>query len=71
SKLSLLQGTDVGVLSLSSTSLTTSGSFYGSQTSTLPQSDLVYAVAAVAFVALVVAVFAYRKKGGLTQPPQV
>ncbi len=71
SKLSLLQGTDVGVLTLSSTSLTTSGSFYGSQTSTLPQSDLVYAVAAVAFVALVVAVFAYRKKGGLTQPPQV
>ena len=68
SKLSLLQGTDVGSLSLSSTSLTSSDSFYGSATTSASENNLVYAVAAVAVVALVVAVFAYTKKGARVQP---
>ena len=71
SKLSLLQGTDVGTLSLSSTTLTSSGSFYGSQASTSQGSDLVYAGVALAVVALVVAILAYRKKGRPASPPPV
>lgn len=64
SALSLLDGTDVGALSMSSTSLTVSGSFYGepSSTSTAP-SYLPYAAAAVAVVALLVAVAAYARRG--------
>jgi subtilase family serine protease len=64
SKLALLGGTQVGSLSMKSTSLTVSGSSYGSTASGLPVSDLLlYAVAAVAVVALAAALLAYRRKG--------
>ncbi len=79
SKLTLLQGTDVGALSLSSTSLASSGSFYGTQAASSSGGSLVYGlagVAAVAVLALVVALLTYRKKPvpagpGPAQPPQV
>ncbi len=68
SKLSLLQGTDVGSVSLSSTSLTSSDSFYGSTAAPASADYLAYAAAAVAVVALLVAVFSYTRKGGRAQP---
>ncbi|HKT22670.1 MAG TPA: hypothetical protein VJR06_08695, partial [Nitrososphaerales archaeon] len=63
SKLSLLDGTRVGTLTTKSTSLTVSGSSYGSTGSVIAPSDyMLYAVAVVAVVALIAALLAYRRK---------
>ena len=79
STLELLHGTDVGALSLTSTSLTVSDSFYGQPSGASPSSSsllLFYVAVALAVLALVVAVMAYAKKGGWDRripafPPQV
>ena len=73
SSLALLHGTDVGALSLSSTSLVASDSFYGqpgSSQSSFSPVLLLYLAFLVAVLALVVAVMAYARKGGWGQPGQ-
>ena len=78
SSLFLLHGTDVGALSLKSTTLTVSGSFYGqpSGASQQPLEYLAYGSAVVAVLAIAIAVVAYLKKGPRAEaasprPPQV
>ena len=71
STLALLHGTDVGALSLRSTSLVASDSFYGQPASTSSSfSPLLYLAFLLGVLALVVAVMAYAKRGNWGQPRQ-
>ena len=72
SKLSLLAGTHVGSLSMSSTSLTVSGSTYGPAAAPSQASEyLLYGVAATAVVALAAALLALRRRAPTPAAPQV
>lgn len=73
SKLSLLQGTQVGELSTASSSLTVQGSFYGSPASGPSATEyLLYAALAVSILALAAALLALRRRAPTSaNPPHV
>jgi subtilase family serine protease len=76
STLALLHGTQVDSLTMKSTKLTSSGSYYGQGPTASSGDYLLYGVAALAVVALVVSLIAIARKGPRPQtasspPPQV
>ena len=69
STVALLHGTEVNALSLKSTTLTASNSFYPGPSSATPHSYLSYAAAFFAAMALVIAALTYVRRGPRSPPP--